>query len=219
MKIILFGPPGVGKGTQAKLLVDKYKSVHISTGDLLREAVNNKTPLGIKAKSFMDSGNLVPDEVVIDLIKETMESQDKRNNFILDGFPRTLTQAQALDALFSEIKVKLDCVLSLEVEDEELVRRLEKRRLCRNCGRIYTAGQFDEKKPVCESCGGEIYRREDDKPDTVRRRLEVYRKQTEPVISYYKETNRLAPVNGMDEIKNIQESIEYILNSKVSDKK
>jgi adenylate kinase len=200
MKIILFGPPGVGKGTQAKLLVEEFHSVHISTGDLLREAVKNKTILGLKAKSFMDAGNLVPDDVVVGLIEEVLMSDDARENFILDGFPRTLPQASALDALFEKLSVRLDSVISLGVDNEEIIDRLNQRRLCRGCGRIYTIARIDASLRVCPQCGGEVYQRDDDKPEPVRRRLEVYQQQTEPLIDYYRKTNRLVPINGMDEI-------------------
>jgi adenylate kinase len=200
MKIILFGPPGVGKGTQAKLLVEEFHSAHISTGDLLREAVKHKTILGLKAKSFMDAGNLVPDEVVIGLIEEVLRSDEARENFILDGFPRTLPQASALDALFEKLGVRLDNVISFEVDNEEIIDRLNQRRLCRGCGRIYTIARIDASLRVCPQCGGEVYQRDDDKPEPVRRRLEVYQQQTEPLIDYYRKTNRLVPINGMDEI-------------------
>jgi len=200
MKIILFGPPGVGKGTQAKLLVEEFHSAHISTGDLLREAVKNKTILGLKAKSFMDAGNLVPDDVVVGLIEEVLMSDGARENFILDGFPRTLPQASALDALFEKLSVRLDSVISLGVDNEEIIDRLNQRRLCRGCGRIYTIARIGADLKVCPQCGGEVYQRDDDKPDPVRRRLEVYQQQTKPLIDYYRKTNRLVPINGMDEI-------------------
>jgi adenylate kinase len=200
MKIILFGPPGVGKGTQAKLLVEEFHSAHISTGDLLREAVKNKTILGLKTKSFMDAGNLVPDDVVVGLIEEVLRSDEARENFILDGFPRTLPQASALDALFEKLGVRLDSVISFEVDNEEIIDRLNQRRLCRGCGRIYTIARIGADLKVCPQCGGEVYQRDDDKPEPVRRRLEVYQQQTKPLIDYYRKTNRLIPINGMDEI-------------------
>jgi adenylate kinase len=200
MKIILFGPPGVGKGTQAKLLVEEFHCAHISTGDLLREAVKNKTALGLKAKSFMDAGNLVPDEVVIGLIEEVLKSDEARENFILDGFPRTLPQAHALDGLFEKLKIRLDSVVSLEVDNEEIIQRLSQRRLCRGCGRIYAITPTSKDIKVCSSCGGEVYQRDDDKPEPVRRRLDVYQQQTKPLIDYYLKTGRLVPIDGMDEI-------------------
>ena len=200
MKIILFGPPGVGKGTQAKLLVEEFHSAHISTGDLLREAVKNKTALGLKAKSYMDAGNLVPDEVVIGLIEEVLQSAEARDNFILDGFPRTLPQAHALDALFQKLNIRLDSVISLEVNNEEIIQRLDQRRLCRSCGRIYTTARIGSGIKTCPQCGGELYQRDDDKPEPVRRRLDVYQQQTKPLIDFYRSTGRLIPIDGMDEI-------------------
>jgi adenylate kinase len=200
MKIILFGPPGVGKGTQAKLLVEEFHCAHISTGDLLRAAVKNKTQLGLKAKSFMDAGNLVPDDVVIGLIEEVLQSEEARRNFILDGFPRTIPQASALDGLFKKLDISLDCVVSMDVDNDEIVRRLSQRLLCRGCGKIFILSQLKEGERTCPSCGGEIYQRDDDKPESVRRRLEVYQQQTKPLIEYYEKTGRLIPVDGMHEI-------------------
>lgn len=200
MRIILFGPPGVGKGTQAKLLVEEFQSAHISTGDLLRDAVKNRTPLGVKAKSFMDAGNLVPDEVMIGLIEEVLEAEEAQRNFILDGFPRTLPQAKALDVLFEKLGIQLDAVISLQVDNDEIVHRLDQRRLCRNCGRIYTLARLGTDQKNCSHCGGELYQREDDKPAPVRRRLEVYQQQTKPLIDYYRETDRLISINGTHEI-------------------
>ena len=199
MKIILFGPPGVGKGTQAKLLVEEFHCPHISTGDLLREAVKNQTPLGTKAKSFMDAGNLVPDEVVIGLIEEVLHSEEAAESFILDGFPRTLPQAQALDALFERLGVELDCVISFDVDPEEIIRRLDRRRMCRQCGHIYPLDQLKD-AARCRKCGGELFQRDDDKPETVRRRLQVYQQQTRPLIDYYRQTERLMSIDGMQEV-------------------
>lgn len=199
MKIILFGPPGVGKGTQAKLLIEEFHCPHISTGDLLRDAVKNKTSLGLKAKTFMDAGNLVPDDVVIGLIEEVLHSDDAMESFVLDGFPRTLPQAKALDALLEKLDIKLDCVISLEVDSDELIRRLDQRRICRQCGHMYPLEQV-QPSMRCRKCGGEMYERDDDKPETVRRRLDVYRQQTRPLIEYYRQSDRLVPLNGMFEI-------------------
>jgi adenylate kinase len=211
MKTILFGPPGVGKGTQAKLLVKEFHCAHISTGDLLREAVKNMTQVGIKAKIFMDAGNLVPDDVVIELIEEALKSENTSDNFILDGFPRTLPQAEALDALFRKLNIELDCVVSIEADSDEIVRRLDQRRICRNCGRIYSLDSLGENVKTCRQCGGEIYRRDDDKPDAVRRRLEVYLQQTKPIIEYYRKTNRLKAIDGMGEVGYVHKLILDVL--------
>ncbi|OGU67706.1 MAG: adenylate kinase [Ignavibacteria bacterium RIFCSPHIGHO2_02_FULL_56_12] len=208
MRIILFGPPGVGKGTQAKLLTEEFDSVHISTGDLLREAVKNRTPLGVKAKSYMDAGNLVPDDVMIGLIEEMLNSDRARNSFILDGFPRTVAQAKALDVMFDRMGIKLDGVMSLRVDHEEVVRRLNNRRMCRTCGRIYSLDHLKGKELTqCRNCGGELYHREDDMPDTVKHRLEVYLKQTKPLKDFYRQSGRFIQIDGMQEIGYVHKMI------------
>jgi adenylate kinase len=199
MKIILFGPPGVGKGTQAKLLVEEFHCPHISTGDLLRAAVKHENPLGQKARSFMESGNLVPDDVVIGLIEEFLHSEEAQESFILDGFPRTLPQARALNLLFDKLSVHLTSVFSIEVDGDEIIRRLDQRRMCRSCGHIYPLDQLRDANN-CRHCGGELYQRADDCPETVRRRLDVYQQQTSPLIQYYRDTNQLVTINGMHEI-------------------
>ena len=208
MRIILFGPPGVGKGTQAKLLMEEFDGVHISTGDLLREAVKNETPLGVKAKSFMNSGNLVPDEIMIGLIEEMLESERARNSFILDGFPRTVAQARALDLMFERMGLVLDGVISLRVDHEEVVRRLNNRRMCRTCGRIYKSEKLQGADAThCRSCGGELYHRDDDKPETVKHRLEVYLKSTKPLKDFYRQTGRFIQIDGMQEIGYVHKMI------------
>jgi adenylate kinase len=215
MRLILFGPPGVGKGTQAKLLTEEFGIPHISTGDLLRKAVADKTPLGVKAKEYMDGGNLVPDELMIELIREVLSSPKAQKGFILDGFPRTVPQARALDALFAEMKIELKRVISLTVEREEIIRRLSERRMCRKCGRIYSLQQLRNDGRRCEFCGGELVQRDDDKPETVRRRLEVYLKQTEPLKEFYRKTGRFVEIDGMREIPYVHKAIlDIILNHK-----
>ncbi len=214
---MMFGPPGVGKGTQAKLLVEEFHSTHVSTGDLLRDAIKNRTSLGLKAKSFMDAGNLVPDDVMIGLIEEVLHSDETQQNFILDGFPRTLPQAKALDVLFEKLCIRLDAVFSLQVDPEEIVRRLDQRRLCRACGRIYTLGRLGPDAKACPKCGGELYQREDDKQGPVRRRLEVYQVQTKPLIDYYRETDRLVAIDGMGEIGFVHKQIlDFLYRDKVN---
>jgi adenylate kinase len=211
MKIILFGPPGVGKGTQAKLLVEEFHCAHISTGDLLREAAKNRTQLGLKAKTYMDAGDLVPDDIVIGLIEEVLKSEGARENFILDGFPRTLPQARALDALFEKLAIQLDAVISVELDKDEIVRRLSQRWLCRSCGRIDTLDRLGEGAKTCRHCGGEMIQRNDDKPGAVRRRLEVYQQQTKPLIEYYRDSDRLVAIDGSYEIGYVHKLILDIL--------
>jgi adenylate kinase len=216
MRIILLGPPGVGKGTQAKLLVEEFHSAHISTGDLLRESVKNRTQLGLKAESIMETGNLVPDDIVIGLIEEALKSDEAQRNFILDGFPRTLAQAKALDVLFEKLGVQLDGVISLQADNDEIVKRLDQRRLCRNCGRIYTLGSIGS-TTKCPQCGGELYQREDDKPGPVRRRLVVYQQQTKPLIEFYRETERLISIDGMNEIGYVHKLVlDYLYRNKTN---
>jgi len=214
MRIVIFGPPGVGKGTQAKLLVDKYNVDHISTGDLLRNAVAQKTPLGLKAKTFMDAGNLVPDDVMIDLIGDYLRTNSSKSGFIFDGFPRTIAQAHALDELFASFGISLDAVISLEIEHESVVRRLSERRVCKSCGHISNLSVLEPgKESVCPDCGGELYQRDDDKPETIRRRLDVYVEQTRPVKEFYERSNRLTQVDGMRGIEEIHRDIVGILEA------
>ncbi len=208
MRIILFGPPGVGKGTQAKLLSEEFNIPHISTGDLLRAAVKNQTPLGIKAQKYMDSGNLVPDDIMIDLIREILTSPWAKRGFILDGFPRTVAQARALDELFKEMNIMLDGVISLRVEHEEVIKRLSGRRMCRTCGRIYSIQQLQNGNDTkCHDCGGELFQRDDDKPETVRHRLNVYLQQTKQLKDFYRETGRFTQIDGMQDVPTVHRAI------------
>lgn len=211
MRIILFGSPGVGKGTQAKLLTEEFNSAHISTGDLLREAVTKMTPLGKKAKEYMDAGNLVPDEIMIGLLEEVLDSEKARRSFILDGFPRTVAQAKALDKMFEKMRISLDAVISLRVEHDEVIRRLSNRRMCRTCGRIYNLDQLNGDATSCKNCGGELYHRDDDKPETVRHRLDVYLNQTKPLKDFYRQTGRFIQIDGMQEIGYVHKQILDII--------
>jgi len=192
MKIILLGPPGVGKGTVAFRLSKNLNFAHIATGDMLRGNVSKKTELGLKAKSYMDKGNLVPDDIVIDMIKERLKEDDCKEGFILDGFPRTIHQA-------NEIKkeVDIDKVINLQAKDEIIVKRLSRRQVCEKCNSIY---HLDNLKPktegVCDKCSGSLYQREDDKPEAIQNRLVVYRELTEPLIKYYSEKGKLIDVDG-----------------------
>lgn len=191
MNIVFLGAPGSGKGTQAQRLVSDFGVAHISTGDLLRSAVKAGTPLGIEAKSYMDAGKLVPDQLVVDLVKERLAADDAKKGFILDGFPRNTTQAVILDTELAALDRKLDGALLVDVAPEVIVARLSSRRTCRSCG--YTAGPDTD---VCPRCEGEMYQRDDDKPETIQRRLDVYEQQTSPLIEYYKGHGILLKVDG-----------------------
>ena len=198
MKLILLGAPGAGKGTQAEVICEKFNIPAISTGNILREAIKNGTEMGIKAKSYIDNGNLVPDEVVIGIINDRLAADDCKNGFILDGFPRTIPQAEALD----KMNIGIDCALSIEVADEKIMQRLSGRRVCLTCGATY---HVDYKKPakegICNNCGAELVQRNDDKPETIADRLAVYHNQTEPLKEYYKKAGKLITVEGQEEVK------------------
>lgn len=198
MKLILLGAPGAGKGTQAEVISEKYNIPTISTGNIIRAALKNGTEMGLKAKSYIDAGNLVPDDVVIGIIKERLAEDDCQNGYILDGFPRTIPQAEALDELGFEI----DAALSIEVADEEIVKRMSGRRVCEKCGASY---HTEYKKPSvdgkCNFCDGALVIRKDDEPETVKNRLNVYHEQTEPLKEYYKACGKLLCVEGQEEVK------------------
>ncbi|MBU5615476.1 adenylate kinase [Geomonas azotofigens] len=212
MNLILLGPPGVGKGTQAKLLIDRFGIPQISTGDILRAAVKELTPMGIKAKGFMDSGALVPDEVVIGIVEERLAQPDCLKGFILDGFPRTVPQADALSQVLSGIGKKIDHVVSLSVNKDELLKRLTGRRACSKCGAGYHVDFAPAKVAgVCDACGGELFQREDDKEETILNRLAVYEAQTSPLISYYQTAGLLRSVNGLGSVEGIQAEIVAVL--------
>lgn len=212
MRIILMGPPGAGKGTQADLLTKRLNIPHISTGDMFRKAVKEETPLGLEAKGYMDSGQLVPDRVTVGIVKERLAEPDCTNGFLLDGFPRTVPQADALKNTMEELGVQLDRVINIEVDRELLLKRLTGRRVCKKCGATYhvlfnpTASGH-----TCEICGGEIYQRSDDTEATALNRLDVYEKQTSPLIEYYQKNGLLISINGdqsMDEVtKNILKAL------------
>ncbi|MBQ8338521.1 MAG: adenylate kinase, partial [Oscillospiraceae bacterium] len=198
MRLILLGAPGAGKGTQAEIISEKYNIPTISTGNIIRAALKNGTEMGLKAKAYIDSGRLVPDDVVIGIIKERLAQDDCKGGFILDGFPRTIPQAEALD----NMNIAVDAALSIEVSDREIVKRMSGRRVCEKCGASY---HIEFKKPtsegICDACGGALVIRKDDEPDTVLDRLDIYHKQTEPLKSYYKESGKLLTVEGQGKVE------------------
>lgn len=210
--LILLGPPGAGKGTQASRIVAEYRIPHISTGDILRAAVANQSPLGLEAKRYMDAGELVPDRVVIGIVEERLQEPDTARGFLMDGFPRTIPQAEALDQALEKLDRAITKVLVILVDEEELVRRLTGRRICRSCQTPYHV-IFNPPKAegVCDKCGGELYQRDDDKEETVRNRLEVYRRQTEPLIEYYDRTGVVARIDGEQSPDAVYEDIREAL--------
>ncbi|MBI3189279.1 MAG: adenylate kinase [Ignavibacteriales bacterium] len=212
MRIILFGPPGVGKGTQAKILSARLNIAHISTGDLLREAVTIGTELGRKAKAIMDAGQLVSDDIMIGIIRDVLQSPKCANGFILDGFPRTVPQAEALSKLMVELKLTFNAVIIMDIDHEEVVKRLSSRLSCKECGTIYNLLLSTiESTSDCPKCGGELYLREDDKPETIRERLAVYMRSTSPVKEYYQRAGVLKNVIAEGTIDDVNDSILSIL--------
>lgn len=204
LRAVLLGPPGAGKGTQAVRLVEKYEIPHISTGDIFRKNIKEGTELGKKAQEYMNAGALVPDELVVDLVKDRLQQDDCKNGFLLDGFPRTIFQAEKLDEFLSESNQKMDIVINLKVEKEALIKRLTGRRVCKDCGASYHIVNVPPKKEgVCDICGGELIQRKDDNIETVENRINVYEDQTAPLIRYYKEAGSLVDFDGeasLDEV-------------------
>lgn len=203
MKIVLLGGPGAGKGTQAQRLVAEYGVAHISTGDLLRAAIKNGTELGKQAKSYMDKGQLVPDELVVNLVKERLADDDAQKGFILDGFPRNTAQAVVLDSELKDMGLALDAAVLVDVDPDVIVKRLSSRRTCKNCGYTAPAGV-----DVCPRCGGKMYQRDDDKPETIQRRLDIYQNQTAPLIEYYKGHGLLKTVNGEQAVDDVYKDMK-----------
>lgn len=212
MKIIMLGAPGAGKGTQAKKIAEKYSIPHISTGDIFRANIKNGTELGMKAKTYMDQGLLVPDELVVDLVVDRLGQDDCANGCVLDGFPRTIPQAEALDAALTKVGQSVDYAINVEVPDENIVNRMSGRRACVNCGATYHIVYAPTKvENVCDTCQGDLILRDDDKPETVQKRLNVYHEQTQPLIDYYTKKNILVEVDGTVDIDDVFAAIVKVL--------
>jgi adenylate kinase len=214
MNLVLVGPPGAGKGTQAARLEEAYEIPHISTGDMFRKAIKEETELGKKTKEYMDQGKLVPDEVTIGIVRERLSQKDCQQGFILDGFPRTVNQADALNSILADMNTSLDAVINIKVSDAEVIDRLSGRRVCKSCGASYHV-KFNPPKVagVCNECEGELYQREDDNPNTIQQRLNVYSEQTSPLINYYRESNLLKTINGEDSLDNVFFEIKDLLDN------
>ncbi|MFZ7132951.1 MAG: adenylate kinase [Eubacteriales bacterium] len=216
MRIILLGPPGAGKGTQAAKIVKSYDVPHISTGDIFRKNLKEGSPLGLKAKEYMNKGLLVPDELVVDLVKDRLTDEDCSQGFMLDGFPRTVVQAEALEGELKDLQIKLDAVINIEVDPKLLLKRLTGRRICKSCGSTYHI-DFNPSKNVghCDRCDGEIFQRDDDKEETVKKRLDVYKEQTKPLINYYENKGLLININGEGKIENVFNEISHALQERL----
>ena len=211
-RVVLLGPPGAGKGTQAKKISEKYNVLHISTGEIFRANVKEGTPLGLKAKEYMDKGALVPDELVCDLVEDRLTWDDCKNGYLLDGFPRTVYQAEHFDRFLKGRDHELDVVLDIEVPNEAILPRMAGRRVCRGCGASYHVVTHPPKKEgVCDLCGGELYQREDDSEETVKARLQVYADQTSPLIEYYTKSGKNAVVDGNRPVEEVFETICALL--------
>jgi adenylate kinase len=214
VRVAFLGPPGAGKGTQARDLAQEWRVLHLATGDMLREAVAAGSPLGREAKGYMDQGALVPDDVIIRMMGERLGKADAARGFILDGFPRTIAQADALAKLLKDLGQSLDTVVYFDVSEPELLRRLTGRRVCRACGHTYHLVSSPPKRAgVCDACGGELYQRDDDTEATVRKRLEVYQRQTAPLLDYYRQRNLLATVTGEGSLTAIRDAIRAVVEA------
>ena len=212
MKIIMLGAPGAGKGTQAKLIAEKYNVPHISTGDIFRANIKNGTELGMEAKKYMDQGLLVPDELTVRILLDRVAQEDCRDGYVLDGFPRTIPQAEVLDGALAELGDRIDFAINVDVPDENIIRRMGGRRACLSCGATYHIEFIPPKSEgLCDACGKELVLRDDDKPETVKNRLEVYHKQTQPLIDYYQEKGILRSVDGTVPMEEVFAAITAIL--------
>ncbi len=214
MKIIMLGAPGAGKGTQAKMIAEKFNIPHISTGDIFRANIKNGTELGKKAKEYMDKGQLVPDELTVEILLDRVAADDCKNGYVLDGFPRTIPQADVLDKELTKLGDKVDFAINVDVPDENIVRRMSGRRACLKCGATYHIEHIPPKKEgICDTCGSELVQRDDDKPETVQNRLSVYHEQTQPLIDYYNNKNILKTVDGTRDMQVVFSDIVNILNA------
>lgn len=214
MKLIMLGAPGAGKGTQAKMIAEAYGIPHISTGDIFRANIKNNTELGRKAKEYMDQGLLVPDELVVDLVADRLQQEDAKKGFVLDGFPRTIPQAEALDAALDKMGTKMDYAIEVDVPDQNIIRRMSGRRACVGCGATYHIVTIPPKvEGICDTCGASLILRDDDKEETVLRRLEIYHEQTQPLIDYYNKQNILVSVDGTMGVHEIKDAIVKILGA------
>ncbi|MCR5421094.1 MAG: adenylate kinase [Lachnospiraceae bacterium] len=212
MKIIMLGAPGAGKGTQAKMIAGKYNIPHISTGDIFRANIKEKTELGLEAKKYMDQGLLVPDELTVKILLDRVAKDDCANGYVLDGFPRTIPQAEVLDEAVSKLNDNIDYAVNVDVKDENIVRRMSGRRACLKCGATYHVEHIPPKKEgICDVCGSELVLRDDDKPETVEKRLKVYHDQTQPLIDYYNKKGILKEVDGSQDMKDVFNAIVTIL--------
>ena len=212
MNLILLGAPGAGKGTQAKMIAEKYMIPHISTGDIFRANIKNGTELGKQAKEYMDKGQLVPDELTVKILLDRVAQEDCKNGYVLDGFPRTIPQAEVLDKALTELGDHIDYAIDVNVPDENIIKRMSGRRACLTCGATYHIEHVPPKKEgICDACGNELVLRDDDKPETVKNRLDVYHKQTQPLIDYYTEKNILKTVDGTVDMMDVFGAITSIL--------
>ncbi len=214
MKIIMLGAPGAGKGTQAKMIADQYGIPHISTGDIFRANIKEQTELGLEAKKYMDQGALVPDELTVRILLDRVAKEDCKAGYVLDGFPRTIPQAEVLDQAVTKMNEKIDFAINVEVPDENIIKRMSGRRACLACGATYHVEHVPPKKDgICDRCGKELVLRDDDQPETVKKRLQVYHEQTQPLIEYYQKKNILKEVDGTKDMKDVFAEIVSILGA------
>ena len=212
MKIIMLGAPGAGKGTQAKMLAEKYGIPHVSTGDIFRANIKDQTELGMEAKKYMDQGLLVPDELTVKILLDRVSKDDCKNGYVLDGFPRTIPQAEVLDKAVSDLNENIDFAINVDVKDENIIKRMSGRRACLKCGATYHIEHIPPKQEgICDKCGSELVLRDDDKPETVKKRLDVYHEQTQPLIDYYNKKGILREVDGSQDMKDVFNAITAIL--------